>query len=353
MIKDDKIEAAMENWRLVAQKAQLGAFERRHNSREVCFYHYIDMNLYHLGGMRHTAQRHRTALLVLEHILITRNIWHAAAYVDENLKIPCVISDPCDVLAEVSNGQPIIFCGFHTGPYWRVVSELVRLNQSVLIVTPESLTTVYDGFELTFERTRHVLASKSTLTLLPQKNSWTFLSEIKSAIAERKSVILFLDGYDRNNSSGNDELCAFSLLSNEISLLRGKNVSKLALLIGTPIVAFNTENLASGSHELRLNRLPDPAKGMQENDHLARAHLIYSTLASSLASNLSQWEGWMYIHGFFRKRYIESLDPALFTSADVPQPRMFYDRNYGVVVDKLLLKFYSASVDADPLQGIS
>lgn len=345
MVTDDEIEVAKQNCRKVAQRAQHDALERRHKSREECFYHYIDMNLYHLAGMRHIAQRQRIALRILEHILITREIDHSPVYVGNNLTIPCIISDPCDILTEVSKGQSLIFCGFHTGPYWRIVRELVRLNQSILIVTPQTLVASYDSFKLTFERAKQIFTSQSTMTLLPQQG-WTFLSKIKSAVAERKSVILFLDGYDRDIYSGNADQCAFSLLSNEISMLRGKNVSKLALLLRTPIAVFNTESLTSGSHELRLNRLQDSAKGMQENDHHARAHLIYSTLASSLASNPYQWEGWMYIHGFFRKEYIESLNRAPFTAVDVPQPRMFYDRDYGVVVDKLLLKFYSASIDS-------
>jgi len=98
-------------------------------------FHYIDMNLAHFGKIYASKTRLDLAEKILTNILLTRNIDLVPRYISYF----CDHIEVIDIENSLASTSPLIFSGFHTGPYWSLISELTRRNKHISVILPKHL----------------------------------------------------------------------------------------------------------------------------------------------------------------------------------------------------------------------
>jgi len=289
--------------------------------------HYIDMNLAHFMGVHSHKERTELTRKILANILTTKNIDHLPQYIS----CFCEHIEVIDKWNAMELEYPVILAGFHTGPYWSFLSELVRRNRDMSIIFPKNLQSTRPDVLKVFSSVKNWHGSRSTLELLDTDAPDFFLAA-KRAVREGRVLIVYIDansGSSKNTARNID----IGFMRQEISV--SSSIFILAYILKAYVVSFNCRREEGMRRKLVFGR-PFRVTDKEKSLHPVIRE-IYSELTEFLSSAPLQWEGWLYAHKLLKP-----------SSASVPEnvewgARYFVEetgeRKY--VLDKSSMKIYA------------
>jgi len=253
--------------------------------------HYIDMNLAHFMGICRREERMEMAGEILANILTTKNIDH----LPKRISCFCEHIEVVDKWNAMELESPVILTGFHTGPYWSFLSELVRRNRDMSIIFPKNLQSTRPDVLKVFSSVKNWHGSQSTLELLDTDAPDFFLAA-KRAVRAGRVLIVYIDANNgglKNTARSVD----IGLMRREISVR--SSIFTLAYLLKSYVVSFNCHREEGMKRKLvfgRPLRITDKEKSL----HFVMRE-IYSDLTGFLTSDPLQWEGWLYAHKLLKE----------------------------------------------------
>jgi len=262
-------------------------------------FHYIDMNLAQFGKFYEPKTRLKLAEKILTHILLTRNIDLVPRYISYFCNHIEVI-DPANSLEATS---PLIFSGFHTGPYWSLISELMKRNKHLSFIFPKHLNHMENSVLESLESMKEWHKSSSMIELLRTSTPNFFLSA-RRAISNGCSLILYVDANNNAAQSDGKRNVDFDFMKNTISIK--ESIFSLAKILKTDMVSFNAYRENGMRRTLILG--PPVTVTNEKNSSSLAARKIYVDLASTLSRDPTQWEGWLYAHKLLQKHDTSQTD---------------------------------------------
>jgi len=290
--------------------------------------HYIDMNLAHFMGVCNHEKRMELAGKILANILTTKNIDH----------LPRCISCFCEHIEVIDKWNameleyPVILAGFHTGPYWSFLSELVRRNRDMSIIFPKNLQSTRPDVLKVFSSVKNWHGSQSTLELLDTDAPDFFLAA-KRAVREGRVLIVYIDA----NSGGSKNTARhvdIGFMWREISV--SSSIFILAYLLKAYVVSFNCRREKGMERKLVFGR-PLRVTDKEKSLHFVMRE-IYSELTEFLSSDPLQWKGWLYVHKLLKQN-------SACASGNVEWGTRYFVEEVGerkYLLDKSSMKVYAA-----------
>jgi len=262
-------------------------------------FHYIDMNLAHVGKIYNSKTRLDLTGKILTNILLTRNIDLVPRYISFFCNHIKTI-DPANSLDSTSS---LIFSGFHTGPYWSLISELIRRNKHISVILPKHLKSIENSILESFASMKDWHGSSSTVELL-RTNTPNFFLAAKRGIRDGRSLVLYVDANSNAVSSNDERSIAFEFMKNTISIK--ESIFSLAKILKTDMVSFNAHR-ENGMRRTLILGHPVTVTNEENSSSLA-ARKVYTDLASTLSRDPTQWEGWLYAHKLLQKHDTSQTD---------------------------------------------
>jgi len=263
-------------------------------------FHYIDMNLAHIGKFYESKTRLKLAEKTLTNILLTRNIDLVPRYISYFCNHIEVI-DPAHSLESTS---PLIFSGFHTGSYWSLISELMKRNKHLSFIFPKHLNHMENSVLESLQSMKEWHKSSSTIELL-RTSTPNFLLAAKRGIRNGRSLILYVDANSNAATADDKRNIDFDFMKNIISIK--ESIFSLAKMLKTDMVSFNTHRENGMQRILTLGHPVTVTD--EESSPSSAAKNIYADLASTLSQDPTQWEGWLYAHKLLKKHDASQTNP--------------------------------------------
>lgn len=253
-------------------------------------FHYIDMNLAHLGGLTSVEERTRVAREAMANLLLIRDVDHAPEYISSF----CPHVELNDPWGCVGSDAPTIYAGFHTGPYWAIVSQLIKANKDLSIIFPSSLAAIEKSIYQSFLSMKEGHGSCSTLEFLRVDNASFFL-RARSAVRAGRSLLLYMDANSSGLGGGKGVLDA-RVATGQVMV--STSILTLAGLVNAQVATFNAMRLDGMARTLTIGR---PHLISKNPEDLARvAQSLFDDLSHTLVRNMAHWEGWLYAHRLMR-----------------------------------------------------
>jgi len=251
-------------------------------------YHLADANLMHFLPGLSAAERRQ---VIAETFYQQRMTVHD--YTCHDLVETTRVTDLAGVFDQPR--APRIYCLYHVGSYRHVFHFLARENVDCMLFIAEKTLAILgqsirDG------------ANKEWPGKLEMINAEAGNSLLRGARALKRgqSVAIYIDGNAGTGANwDNDKLQAVDFFGQ--TLLARTGIGYLSHLSGVPVVPVtcmrDEESLAMTFH-------PPMAPGASGRDDYVRdtTRQLYKLLEREIAAAPGQWEGWLYVHKYLKKR---------------------------------------------------
>src|SRR5215469_3884361 len=113
-------------------------------------FEFVKTNVMHILNVRSTTELEALSTQIMEEYLISKNVDHGSEFINE-LASATRVDDSADVIQQAADGNPYLFVGFHTGPYWTPMWLLVKSGAHLAVIVPPALQSKKDEFARHYE----------------------------------------------------------------------------------------------------------------------------------------------------------------------------------------------------------
>lgn len=230
------------------------------------------------------------------------------------------VIDKENTLTKAQNGQPFLFCCFHTGAYSLMLGLLASKNLDFGFLSNQTLTNrkqkKYFEIHNNYCKKNNINSTPEFINVEENKGIWKVIRMLK----EGKSLIVYADGNTGSNYSKKESqnTVRVNFLGEDLQVRKG--VAFLSSMCNVPIVPIlssreiTTEGLSLKRKYTLLPAIYPPTFAntkSKENTNLKEEFAIqtmqklYTILEKEITKNgadiqqLSEWEGWIFVSKFF------------------------------------------------------
>ena len=307
-------------------------------------FEFVKTNAMHILDMADPEEIASFSTTVMEEHMINTDIDHAPEFINELAAITRPY-DSAGVLDAAAAGTPHMFVGFHTGPYWTLMLLLLNRGADVVVAMPPALFSRKHEILGLYQGCKQKSGFTGSLAILDIADPH-FLIHAREHMSAGRQLLIYIDGYGGYSSNENAKRdVTIPFLGCEITMKT--TVTRLAGILGVPVVSFSTLRLGSASRCIYIDP-PLHVKQMRDEwgyEHAELTSMLYQRLASRLALAPAQWEGWLYFHVFFSKRHLARVGgqrAAQRAQEKVTPERYFIDKRgeFKTLIDRYTYKAY-------------
>lgn len=203
--------------------------------------------------------------------------------------------------------QQYIFCIYHIGAYRTFIGQLVKNNYPfILLVDSNVYHRQKNRIRKSFERTCSYYGSRSELLLYNAEDESEFFKVYKK-LKKGYSAIIFLDGntgsggvYQRNIKS------QLSLKFFSKELISRTGIAKLKFATGVDVLPIVCKREFVDRTNYRIRIMADLSPTSVDVGGTTR--YLYKVLEKSISSDILEWEGWSYVHKYYKHEAYSPLD---------------------------------------------
>ena len=264
-------------------------------------YELMDAAIFHILKPPDAETRTQITRSAFRALLLNRNVDHIPAYASQ-LCHYLDVDDPAEVVSQALGGQPFLFAGFHTGPYWSIFQTLVEKGLQVSTLFPGTLQNKRQEIVDVFSAVASHFGSSSTLDLISLDDP-NFLIRLRSSTAAGRQLVVFLDGNSGTVTQRNDKRDVdLEFFHSKVTVKT--TILRLADILGLPLVTFNAVR-----RDIRRTLFLDPPlQNAKKRQYDELVTTVFGRLFSRLEKEPAQWEGWLYFHQYFSPAYRTSLE---------------------------------------------
>lgn len=276
-------------------------------------YHLADANLMHfLPGLNAAERRQAIAETFYQQRMTVHDYTcHGLVETTRVKDLAGVFDEPC---------APRIYCLYHVGSYRHVFHFLARENVDCMLFIAEKTLAILgpsirDG------------ANKDWPGKLEMINAEAGNSLLRGARALKRgqSVAIYIDGNAGTGTNWeNDKLQPVDFFGQ--TLLARTGIGYLSHLSGVPVVPVtcmrDEESLSMTFHS------PIAPGGSGRDDYVRdTTRQLYKLLEREIAATPGQWEGWLYVHKYLKKR--ETMGARTSEAKPLPDADIALEANLG------------------------
>jgi lauroyl/myristoyl acyltransferase len=237
--------------------------------------------------------------------------------------------------------KPAIFCTYHLGSYRLIASLLARLEiDFMLIMSEEGLKEMSEEFYTLNESVKKHYNINTSLEIISAEKPTAVLSMLR-ALKSNKSLLVYIDG---NIGAGEspDSLIDVPFLNSTIACRKGISmlsfISKCAII---PVLA-ERRNLYENRIKFLKPICPNP-NSIKELYTKNSTKKLFNILAVYVKQNLSNWEGWLYVHRFMNEESKRTFDYHFNSSIKDDRFKLIYWQNDYLLFDPITFFTYSVN----------
>ncbi len=195
-----------------------------------------------------------------------------------------------------AKSTPTIFCTYHMGSYRLIASLLARLEiDFMLIMSEEGMKDMGDEFYELNENVKKHYNINTSIEIISAEKPTAILSMLR-ALKNNKSLLVYIDG-NIGSGESKDSLIDVPFLESNISCRKG--ISMLSFISKAPIVPVLADRKNLYQNRLKFFKpiCPNPAT-TKELYTKTSTKKLFNILSLHIKQNISNWEGWLYVHRF-------------------------------------------------------
>lgn len=187
--------------------------------------------------------------------------------------------------------EPALLCLYHLGNHFETVLALARLGLTFDLLLDRE---VYDRHESAFHALQQQLQNNGGEYRFLFSNDRAVLLKMRTALRERKHVVVFADGSSGTAVGSKDLRTPVRFLHGNLQVKQG--IAMISHLLQVPIMPL-WMNRTKGVDKLTVTDGIDPKEWNARQDFIRYSmQTLYDRLAEEVIRNPWKWECWGYLH---------------------------------------------------------